>query len=88
MKRAIYVIGLLAFHAGMFLLTAALDEIFDYTFQHIGPFYSNDSIIAQSRYDVNETSYDLFVTNLAAKRQMLKERRNWILQELDIQQKR
>jgi len=65
-----------------------IDEIFDYTFQHIGPFYSNDSIIAQSRYDVDETSYDLFMSNLAAKRQMLKERRNRILQELDIQQKR
>ena len=32
MKRAIYVVGLLAFHAGMFLLTAALDEIFNYVF--------------------------------------------------------
>lgn len=32
MKRAIYIIGLLAFHAGMFLLTAALDEIFNYIF--------------------------------------------------------
>jgi spore coat protein H len=63
-----------------------IDKIFDYTYDHIGPFYANDSIIAQSRYDVDETNYNLFTSNLAEKRQMLKERRNWILQELDIQQ--
>ena len=32
MKRAIYIIGLLAFHGGMFLLTASLDQMFDYVF--------------------------------------------------------
>jgi hypothetical protein len=64
----------------------AIDNIFDYTFEHISPFYANDSIVAQSRYDVDETSYELFVNNLAEKRQMLKERRDWILQELDNQQ--
>ncbi len=67
---------------------AAIDRIFDYTYDHIGPFYSKDSIISQSRYDVDETSYDLFLTNLAEKRQMIKDRRNWILQELDKQQNR
>ena len=66
----------------------AIDKIFDYTFDHIGPFYSNDSIVAQSKYDADETNYDLFAANLAAKRQMLKDRRNWILSELDKQQKR
>jgi hypothetical protein len=65
---------------------ATIDKIFDYTKEHIGAFYANDSIIAQSRFDVDETNYNLFVTNLAGKRQMLKDRRNWILQELDIQQ--
>jgi hypothetical protein len=64
----------------------AIDKIFDYTFEHIGPFYANNSIVAQSKYDVEETNYDLFLTNLSAKRQMLKDRRNWILMELDIQQ--
>jgi len=67
---------------------ATIDKVFDYTYDHIGPFYSNDSIVKQSRYDVDETDYDLFVTNLGEKRQMLKERRNWILQELDEQQNR
>ncbi len=66
----------------------AIDRVFDYTYDHIGPFYSNDSIVEQSRYDVDETDYDLFITNLAEKRQMLKDRRNWILQELDKQQNR
>ncbi len=65
---------------------AAIDRIFDYTFDHIDPFYSNDSIVAQSHYDADDTSYDFFITNLAGKRQMLKDRRNWILQELDKQQ--
>lgn len=32
MKRAIYVTGLLAFHAGMFLLTASLEQVFSYVF--------------------------------------------------------
>jgi hypothetical protein len=64
-----------------------IDNIFDNTFNHISPFYSNDSIIAQSRYDIDETNYNLFLTNLASKKQMLKERRNWIIQELDLQQK-
>lgn len=67
---------------------AVIEEVFDNTFEHIGPFYSNDSIIAQSRYDADETNYDLFMANLTSKKQMLKERRNWIIQELDLQQKR
>lgn len=67
---------------------SAIDNVFDYTNEHIGAFYSNDSIIAQSRYDVDKTDYDLFVTNLAEKRQMLKDRRGWIIEELDRQQKR
>lgn len=66
----------------------AIDKVFDYTYDHIGPFYSNDSIVKQSRYDVDETDYDLFVTNLSEKRQMLKDRRTWIIQELDKQQNR
>jgi hypothetical protein len=65
-----------------------IDEIFDYTNDHIGPFYRNEPVISQSRYDVTETNYDLFVSNLAEKRQMLKDRRNWIMQQLDIQQTR
>lgn len=64
-----------------------IDRIFDDTYEQVGAFYSNDSIIAQSGHDVDETSYELFVTNLSAKRQMLKERRNWILQEIGKQQK-
>lgn len=67
---------------------STIDKIFDYTFQHISPFYANDSIIAQSKFDVDETNYDLFISNLAEKRQILKDRRNWILQELDSQQNR
>jgi hypothetical protein len=65
-----------------------IDRVFDYTNAHIGPFYSNDSIIKQSKYDVDETNYDLFVSNLAEKRQMLKDRRAWILEELGKQKNR
>lgn len=64
---------------------ATLDRIFDYTFMHISPFYSDDEIIMQSKYDVDETNYNLFVNNISEKRQMLKDRRNWILQEIDKQ---
>jgi hypothetical protein len=66
----------------------AIDRVFDYTNEHIGAFYSNDPIIEQSKYDVDETNYDLFVSNLAEKRQMLKDRRNWILGELGKQKNR
>jgi hypothetical protein len=62
---------------------ATIDKIFDSTYAHVSPFYANDSIIAQSRYDVDRTNWDLFISNLADKRQMLKDRREWILQELD-----
>ena len=65
---------------------AEIDKIFDNTFDQISPFYDNDSIIAQSKYDVKETNSSLFVSNLAAKRQMLKERWGWIMGELDKQQ--
>jgi hypothetical protein len=67
---------------------AAIDKIFDYTNEHIGAFYDNDSIIEQSKYDVDKTNYSLFVSNLAEKRQMLKDRRNWILGEIDKQKNR
>ncbi len=67
---------------------ASIDRIFDYTNEHIGPFYDNDSIIEQSKYDVDETNYSLFVSNLAEKRQMLKDRRTWILEELGKQKNR
>lgn len=63
-----------------------IDKIFDYTSVHISPFYSDDNIVLQSKYDVNETSYELFVRNLSEKRLMLKNRRNMIMQELDKQQ--
>jgi len=65
-----------------------IDKIFDSTFVHLSPFYENDSIVAQSMYDVDETNYDLFIANLADKRQMLKDRRTWIVNELDQQQGR
>jgi hypothetical protein len=67
---------------------AAIDRVFDYTNEHIGPFYDNDSIIEQSKYDVDETNFSLFVSNLAEKRQMLKDRRAWILEELGKQKNR
>jgi spore coat protein H len=67
---------------------AVIDRVFDYTNEHIGAFYNNDSLIEQSKYDVDQTNYDLFVSNLAEKRQMLKDRRNWIIGELDKQKNR
>jgi hypothetical protein len=63
-----------------------IDNIFNDAYDRIGAFYASDSIIAQSVYDVDQTNYDLFISNLAEKRTMLKERRDWILHELDKQQ--
>jgi spore coat protein H len=62
-----------------------IDKVFDETYEQISPFYENDSIIAQSRYDVDETNRGLFLTNIAQKRQLIKERRAWIVQQLDNQ---
>jgi spore coat protein H len=67
---------------------AVIDKVFDYTYGHISPFYNNDAIVAQSKYDQEETSRTLFETNIAEKRQMLKDRRTWIEQQLNIQQQR
>ena len=66
----------------------AIDDIFDKTFERVSPFYRIDSIVNMSQHDVNATDYDLFVSNLADKRVMIKERRDWILQELNTQQNR
>lgn len=63
-----------------------IDKIFNNTFDNISPFYTNDSIVALSKFDVKATNNDLFITNLAEKRQMLKDRRDMIIQELDLQQ--
>jgi spore coat protein H len=65
-----------------------IDKIFDYTYEHISPFYSDASVIDQSKYDVNQTNYNLFISNLKEKRQMLKDRRTMIVQNLDLQQNR
>jgi hypothetical protein len=61
---------------------SVIDRVFDYTRDHIGPFYGVDSIIGQSVHDEAETSYALFNSNLEEKRQMIKERRDWIAGEL------
>ena len=61
---------------------SVIDRVFDYTNDHIGPFYVVDSIIGQSVHDEAETSYALFTANLEEKRQMIKDRREWIAGEL------
>ncbi|MBN2666118.1 MAG: hypothetical protein JXR67_06375, partial [Bacteroidales bacterium] len=61
---------------------SVIDRVFDYTRDHIGPFYDVDSIIGQSVYDEAETSYALFAANLEEKRQMTKDRREWIAGEI------
>jgi spore coat protein H len=60
-----------------------IDQVVNNTENSLMPFYTNDSIIAQSRYDIDETNFQLFSTNIAEKRRMLKERRKWILDELN-----
>jgi hypothetical protein len=60
-----------------------IDRILDNTVDKLMPFYTNDSVIAQSRYDIDETNLQLFISNVAEKRQFLKDRRKWILEELN-----
>jgi len=61
---------------------SVIDRVFDHTSDQIGPFYEVDSIIVQSVHDEDETNNALFRTNLEEKRQMIKERREWIAGEL------
>lgn len=61
---------------------SVIDRVFDYTRDHIGPFYQVDSIIGQSVHDEAETNYALFAANLEEKRQIMKDRREWIAGEL------
>lgn len=63
-----------------------IDRVCDYTLDHIGAFYAIDSVIAQSQYDHDPASSSLFIQNLEEKREMLKERRAWIMQELNNHQ--
>jgi hypothetical protein len=60
-----------------------INRILDNTRDCLLPFYASDSIIAQSRYDVDFTNYQLFIANMAEKSKMLLERRQWILDELN-----
>ncbi|MGD2035084.1 MAG: CotH kinase family protein [Bacteroidales bacterium] len=46
------------------------------------PFYDKIQIVEQSNYDVNATNQNLFDSNLAGKKQLLLNRRQWILNEL------
>lgn len=59
-----------------------LDRIFDNTETCLMPFYAKDDVIAQSKYDLDKTNLELFTNNLAEKRQMVKDRRKWISDEL------
>jgi spore coat protein H len=61
----------------------AIDKIFEYNESHLMPFYANDSIIAQSKYDVKATNLQLFNSNLIDKRKFLKDRRALMLQKLN-----
>lgn len=60
-----------------------IEQIFNNTEDQLLPFYANDAIIDQSKYDVTATNYTLFIKNIAEKKQLVKDRRNWILNELN-----
>jgi hypothetical protein len=60
-----------------------IDEVFSTTHEQLQPFYDQPEIIEQSKYDANETNQQLFDQNLNAKHQLVLERRNWIIQQLN-----
>jgi len=59
-----------------------IEQIFKNTEDQLLPFYANDAIIDQSKYDVTSTNYTLFIENVSEKKQLVKDRRNWLLNEL------
>jgi hypothetical protein len=59
-----------------------IEAVIQNTKNQLQPFYNNDAIIAQSQYDRDETNQVLFDENLAEKRQLLLDRRAWIINEL------
>jgi hypothetical protein len=65
------------------LNTDVINAVFDSVYDQIRPFYNNDDIIAQSKYDADETNLGLFEENIANKRQVILDRREWIIQKLN-----
>jgi len=63
----------------------AIDSIFTNTEEHLAPFFENDSIVDQTRFDVTPSNKTLFLDNLQAKKQLILDRRNYIISELEKQ---
>lgn len=59
-----------------------IEEVFSDAKDIIQPFYNDPAIIDQSKYDENSTSQFNFDVNLSDKKQLLLDRRQWILNEL------
>ncbi|HLV33179.1 MAG TPA: CotH kinase family protein [Chitinispirillaceae bacterium] len=63
---------------------STIEKVLTNTQREIEPFYSYQDIIEQSKHDFNKTSKEAFYSNLVSKKDFLIERRDWIIQKLDL----
>jgi len=59
-----------------------IDKVFNETLSELTPYYNNEIIIEQSKYDLDVTNYNIFLNNINEKREFLKNRRNEIIKEI------
>jgi hypothetical protein len=69
------------------IINEDIEEVMESAHDQLQPFYNVAEIIEQSTYDQDETNQQLFDMNLAEKRQMLLDRRAWIIKELGKRKK-
>jgi len=60
----------------------AIENVFSDAKEVLQPFYNDPDIVSQSQYDVNPTNQILFDHNLIDKKQLLLDRRQWIINKL------
>ena len=61
-----------------------IDRVFRETVDELGTYYEFEDIISQSQYDLNETSKEIWLANMADKKEFLKNRLESIKFKLDL----
>jgi spore coat protein H len=63
-----------------------IDQLFNQVKEELTPFYNHKEIVAQSRFDADETNFRLWEENMAEKRSMLKSRLGEMKEQLNQMQ--
>ena len=63
--------------------TKTIEASFAQVYAELAPFYNKPIISEQSVFDVNATNKELFESNYTEKLDFLKERRQWINQQIE-----